>query len=129
MQSECHTLVNENKVKLVTCTQNAALFTLIDFPAIFLRLYDTEDKVQLWSVYLSIYASMGLQPFIAPWPLFQFLHLLHSRYDSLDGGSARRKVATCTQNTNRIKAHRHSCLEWDSNPKLQRSSGRRRFMP
>jgi hypothetical protein len=27
---------------------------------------------------------MALQPFVEPWPLFQFLELLHSRYDSLD---------------------------------------------
>jgi hypothetical protein len=31
--------------------------------------------------------------------------------------------------TNRIKARRHSCLEWDSNPWPQCSRGRRRFMP
>jgi hypothetical protein len=29
----------------------------------------------------------------------------------------------------RINAHRHPCLEWDSNPRSQCSSGRRRFMP
>jgi hypothetical protein len=34
-----------------------------------------------------------------PRPLFQFLNPIHSRYDSLDGGSARRKAATYT-NTN-----------------------------
>jgi hypothetical protein len=31
------------------------------------------------SIYLSIYLSMALQPFVGPWPLFQFLDLLHSR--------------------------------------------------
>jgi hypothetical protein len=31
-------------------------------------------------------------------PLFQFLGLIDSRQDSLDGGSASRKTATCTQN-------------------------------
>jgi hypothetical protein len=36
---------------------------------------------------------MAVQPF-GPWPLF--LSPLHSRYDSLDGGSARRKAATYT---------------------------------
>jgi hypothetical protein len=29
---------------------------------------------------------------------FQFLALIHSRYDSLDGGWARRKVSSYTQN-------------------------------
>jgi hypothetical protein len=31
--------------------------------------------------------------------------------------------------THRINAHRHPCLEWDSNPRSQRSSERRQFMP
>jgi hypothetical protein len=44
---------------------------------------------------------MALQPFVGSWPLFQFLDPKHSRQDSFDGGSARRKAATCTQdNTN-----------------------------
>jgi hypothetical protein len=29
---------------------------------------------------------------------FDFFYLIHSRWDSLDGGSARRKAATYTQN-------------------------------
>jgi hypothetical protein len=41
---------------------------------------------------------MALQPFVGPWPLFQFLDHIHSRQDSLDGGSARHKVSTYTQN-------------------------------
>jgi hypothetical protein len=28
---------------------------------------------------------MALQPFVGPWPLFQFLEPIHSRQDSLDG--------------------------------------------
>jgi hypothetical protein len=42
---------------------------------------------------------MALQPFVEPWPLFQLLDLLHSRWDSFDGGSARRKAATCAHRT------------------------------
>jgi hypothetical protein len=60
---------------------------------------------------------MALQPFVRPWPLFQFRNPIHSRYDSLDGGSARSKAATYTQNnTNRINAHRRPCLDWDADP-------------
>jgi hypothetical protein len=33
------------------------------------------------------------------------------------------------EKTNRINAHRHPCLEWDSNRWFQCSSGRRQFMP
>jgi hypothetical protein len=40
----------------------------------------------------------------------------------MDGGSVRRKAATYTQNnTDRIKAHRHPCLEWDAMPMFERS--------
>jgi hypothetical protein len=35
--------------------------------------------------------SMALHSVVGPWPLFQFLDLIHSRYDFLDGGSARRR--------------------------------------
>jgi hypothetical protein len=44
------------------------------------------------SVYLSVYLSLTLQPFVGLWPLFQFFYILHSRQVSLDGGSARRKA-------------------------------------
>jgi hypothetical protein len=37
------------------------------------------------------------------WPLLQFLNPIHSRYDSLDRGSARHKAATYTQNNTRNK--------------------------
>jgi hypothetical protein len=47
--------------------------------------------------------SMALQPFVGPWTLFKFLDLLHHRQDSLDGGSARRKAATCTQDSTNTK--------------------------
>jgi hypothetical protein len=41
---------------------------------------------------------MALQPFVGPWSLFQFLDPVHSRYDSLHGGSAIRQAYTYTQN-------------------------------
>jgi hypothetical protein len=31
------------------------------------------------SIYLSIYLSMALQPFVGPWQIFQFLDPIHSR--------------------------------------------------
>jgi uncharacterized protein YraI len=50
---------------------------------------------------------MAPQPFVGPCPLFQFLDLIHSRYGSLDGGSARRKAYTYTQNnTNAESRHK-----------------------
>jgi hypothetical protein len=47
---------------------------------------------------ISIYLFIGLQPFVVPWPLFQFLNPIHSQQDSLDGGSVRQKASTYTQN-------------------------------
>jgi hypothetical protein len=40
-----------------------------------------------------------------PWMLFQFLNSIHSRQDSLDGGSARRKAAIYTQNNASTDIH------------------------
>jgi hypothetical protein len=83
-----------------------------------------------YSCLCTYYLSIALQSFVGPWPLFQFLNPIYSRQVSLDGKSARRKASTYTQNnTNRINAYRHPCFEWDSSPRSQRSSGRRRFMP
>jgi hypothetical protein len=42
--------------------------------------------------------SMALQVFVEPWPFCEFLEPVHSRQDSLDGRSARRKAVTYTLN-------------------------------
>jgi hypothetical protein len=47
---------------------------------------------------LSPHLSVALQPFVLPWPLFQFLNPIHSRQHSLDGESSRLKAAAYTQN-------------------------------
>jgi hypothetical protein len=93
-------------------------------------------EFQFTQVYLSIYLSLhpspisGSSPFVGTWLLFQFPDPIHSRVDTLNGVSARREAATYTQdNTNRINAHRHPCLAWDSNLWPQCSSGRRQLMP
>jgi hypothetical protein len=45
---------------------------------------------------------------------------MHSKLDSFDRGSARRKTATHKwEHKHRINAHRHPCLEWGSNPRTQ----------
>jgi hypothetical protein len=55
-----------------------------------------EDQIFLW-----LY-----NPLLDLGRFFQFLNPIHSRWDSLDGGSAHRKAVTYTQNnTNRVKAH------------------------
>jgi hypothetical protein len=67
------------------------------------------------SIYLCIYLSVSLficlsvcvwlySPFVVSWPLFQFLDRVHSRLNSLAGGSADHKASTYTQNK---RAHTH----------------------
>jgi hypothetical protein len=56
---------------------------------------------------ISLSLSMVVEPF-EPRPLFQILKPIHSRQDSMDGESARRKVATFSQNhTNTGYTHTH----------------------
>jgi hypothetical protein len=43
--------------------------------------------------------------------------------------SSQGRYLNTEQHKYRINAHRHPCLEWDSNPRSQRSSERRQFMP
>jgi hypothetical protein len=66
-------------------------------------------------------------PIVGPWPTFQFSS---SYTQSVYGRSARRKAPTYTQNyTHRINAHKHPCLELNSNPRSRCWSGRTEFMP
>jgi hypothetical protein len=76
------------------------------------------------SIYLSIYLSMAVQPFVEPWPFFSFLilHTVGRTPWTVDQPVARHLPI------HRINAHRHPRLGWDSNQRLQCSSGRRRLM-
>jgi hypothetical protein len=59
---------------------------------------------------------MALELFIRHWAFFfQFNDSIHNRYDSLDGGSARRKATTHTQKKT-IYTRKHPYNEWDSKP-------------
>jgi hypothetical protein len=54
---------------------------------------------------------MVLHPLVGPWLRFQFLDPIHSRKDSLDGESARRKVSAYTQyNTDSINTKKKNKL-------------------
>jgi hypothetical protein len=57
--------------------------------------------------------------------IFQFRNPVHSQQNSFDGDQPVARPLP----TRRINAHRHPCVEWDSNPRSQRSSWRREFMP
>jgi hypothetical protein len=63
-----------------------------------------------------------------PWPFFQFLDLYTVGRTHLTGDPPRRYLHT-RQHKHRINAHRHPCLEWNSNPRSQYLNGRRLFMP
>jgi Na+/H+ antiporter NhaB len=65
----------------------------------------SQMKVSDWLRYviiiiiiIIIIIMMALQPFVGPWTLYKFLELIHSLWDSLDGGSVRTKAFTYTQN-------------------------------
>jgi hypothetical protein len=53
--------------------------------------------MQINKIGFIVYRVYTIESFIGSWPLFRFLNLLHSREDSLDGGTARREVAAYTQ--------------------------------
>jgi hypothetical protein len=84
-----------------------------------------------WSA-LIFYSSMALQPSVGPWPFLQFRNLLYTvgrtRWTSDQPAVIRLPKHRATQTHNK-RTHRHPCLEWDSNPRSQRSSERRQFMP
>jgi hypothetical protein len=56
-------------------------------------------------IIIIIIIIMALQHYVGPWPLFQFLDPIHSRWDSLDGGSARRKNNTDIHALSGIRTH------------------------
>jgi hypothetical protein len=71
---------------------------------------------------------MALHSFVGPWPLLQFRNLF---FFTQTVGHLRRMISPsqgCYLNAGQ-HAHRHPCLDWDSNPRSQCSSRRRQFMP
>jgi hypothetical protein len=71
-------------------------------------VYDKDDEYDYVQLFTDIitsywteeasYVSMTIQPFVGPWPLFNFLI-------SLDRGSARRKASTYTKNIKAEQTH------------------------
>jgi hypothetical protein len=54
-------------------------------------------RLALYSTAVILCLSVALLPFVGTWTSFKFINPIHSRQDSLDGGSARRKASTYTQ--------------------------------
>jgi hypothetical protein len=65
------------------------------------------------------------------WPLFSVSWSYTQPVGHLGRGisPSQGRYLHAEQHNHRINAHRQPCLEWDSNPWHQCSSGRRRFMP
>jgi hypothetical protein len=78
-----------------------------------------------------IHSSIALQPFVGPRsPFYSFLIIYTVGRIPWTGISPSQDLYLHTgQHKHRLNVHRHPCLEWDSNPRLHRSSGRRQFMP
>jgi hypothetical protein len=66
---------------------------------------------------LSLCLSMLLQPFVGPWPLIQFRNHFSQTVGLLGRviSPSQGRYLHTKQHKHRINAHRHSCLEWDSN--------------
>jgi hypothetical protein len=94
-------------------------------------VFGWKGRLRVWVIFVlcrNIFKPffVALQPFVGPWPLFQFVDLtptagLLGREISLSEG--------LYLNTGQTHIHiKHSCTEWDSNPWSQRPSERRQFM-
>jgi hypothetical protein len=71
---------------------------LLFYPSVCLFVY--------LSIYLSIYLRVSINlcicsPFVGPWPLFQLLNPIHSRYDSLNGVARPLPTHRTTQTRNK----------------------------
>jgi hypothetical protein len=118
------------------------LLHLSIYVSIYLSIYLSVCLSVCLSLYISIYLSMYVSMYLSIYlwlysPLFdlgrffQIFDPIHIRSDSLDGGSARLKAATYTQNNQNTgkNGHKHPCFNWDSNSRTKCLSGRRQFMP
>jgi hypothetical protein len=95
-------------------------------------LWSNRMSCALLSIYLSIYLRL-CSPLLDLGRFFSFLILYTVGRTPWTGKKPiARPLPTHidrTTHTHRINTHIHPCLEWDSNPWFQISSGRRRFIP
>jgi hypothetical protein len=64
---------------------------------------------------------MTLQPFVRPWPFLQFRNLCYTDGRTpwtSDQPVARPLPTHRTTQTQNKRTHKHTCLEWDSNPRI-----------
>jgi hypothetical protein len=89
------------------------------------NLYRGPIILRFFSLSLWLYSPLDLGRFFN-----FFIRYTADRTPSTEDQPVARTLHThrTTQIQNK-RGHRHPCLEWDSNTRSQRSSGRRRFMP
>jgi hypothetical protein len=94
------------------------------FQVIILKLKGLKNMV-------TIYLSMALQTFVGPWVLFQFLNLFTKSVGLLgrEMSPSQGRYLHTGQHKQRINAHRHPWLKWDSNRTSQCLRERIQFMP
>jgi hypothetical protein len=82
-------------------------------------------------LHISADLCMALQSFIGPWAVFSVSWSFYTVTGLLGRliSQSQGRYLHSEQHKHRINANRHPCLEWDSNPRSQRSSERRKFMP
>jgi hypothetical protein len=91
---------------------------------------DVDHNVMIRNYYVSF--TTALQPFVGPWQIFSFLILCTVGKTPWTGDQPVARPLSAhriTQIQNKRTQYRHPCLQWDSNPRSQRSSERRHFLP
>jgi hypothetical protein len=93
------------------------------------NIHATSGHIYYFSSFSS---SMALTALRRPWPLLQFRNHFFTQTVGLLGrviNSSQGRYLHTGQHKQNKRKHRHPYLEWDSNPRSQRSSERRQFMP
>jgi hypothetical protein len=97
---------------LINLTYSTENFTLLNFPIFFLTMCHLVGLFQLLPL-----GAYGICE------MLRFTSVCLFKIFGRTSWTSDQPVARSLSNT-----HRHSCLEWDSNPRSQRSSERRQFM-
>jgi hypothetical protein len=122
----------EQELEIATTVSSSAVSSRTSQCITSFSFYFKELFMSSAYIHSFIYSSMALQPLVGPWPLPQFRNLFYTdgRTSWTSDQPVARPLPTYrTIQTQNKRAHIHTCLEWDSNPRAQCSSERRRFMP
>jgi hypothetical protein len=78
------------QINIYACQNRFIIFVLKGIGVLILtkfHSYSIEHWCKIIIIIIVIIIIMAaIQPFVGPWPLFQFLDPVHSQQDSLDGG-------------------------------------------